>query len=298
MRKCDGKIKIDFMNEILPRLFFLMSLVLSSNSNAIPSAHCARSNFKEIRQLANYFGSQDPRLTKEQYAKVNHISLKDVEKQFSATGKITCPGISVATANIVGRNDLLTTSAHTFYDKKCNPVRNIGDCKFETVFGPKYSVKLKAFTAKVKPCLSSEMNSKDDWAVVELEHPLNSVTPYLIPSSPISFNPGDKVTEVAAAAENFRGRGPNIQECSIRAVGINGYPDLPYITDCSNGHGSSGASQLKPNGSNWELQAVDGFSNIYAHDGVEYDPSQSYFTASAPVSGEFFDVLTEMANKP
>lgn len=281
------------------KIIFLIfiELFFELTANAIlPVAPCNRTSFKEIRQLTNYFGSRDPRRTVNQYAAEKGLSVAQVEKQFSATGKITCPGAESGTAQLVGRNNLITTAGHIFYDRNCHPA-NLNLCYFQTVFGKKVKVKIKPSTAKIASCLGLSPNSKDDWAILELEKPIKSATPYLVPTAPVSFTPGDRITEVSGQSDNFPHKAPNIGECSVRAVGLSSYPNIPYVTDCSNGNGSSGSAQLVQREAGWELQAVDVLHNQRARDGSDYDLSQSFFTASAPVAGEFYTTLKRMAEQ-
>ncbi|HVX36386.1 MAG TPA: hypothetical protein VHC71_09230 [Hyphomicrobium sp.] len=286
------------------RMYRSLLIVASVSLLHFPSGACAdvfaskarAYSDQSISHIVNYFGHPDPRRTIKQYALEKGLTRTQVERQFSATGKFTCPGAESGTAQIVGRRDLIVTVGHLFYDQDCRP-SDWRQCYFETVFQKRVRVKIKTSTARIPRCLSNDPNSEDDWAILELQRPIPFITPYFIPPEPVTFTAGDRITEVSAQSDNFPHKAPNIGECSIRYVALPNYPKIPYVTDCSNGNGSSGSGQLVRREPGWELKAVDVFDNTFCHDGVDYDLRKSCFTASAPVSGAFFDALTEMANQ-
>lgn len=144
----------------------------------------------------------------------------------------------------------------------------------------------------VKTCVENNPDSVDDWFAAKLTEP-TSATPYLIPDSPVRPNVGDQLVQVAYQAVNGFNNKPNIVDCSVMNTQ---YRLMPYLTDCSMGHGSSGAAQLQPaDNHRWVLNAVVSSENAAGHDGAEFDVRATY-TSSAPVNGEFWQTLHDMAN--
>jgi hypothetical protein len=89
-----------------------------------------------------------PRVKSECAAKPRTL-LDSIKRQFGATGMIVCPGQS-GTAQISGRQDIVTTAAHVFYDRNCRPIP-IDQCTFTPIFSSK-AYKLKIADSFIGPC--------------------------------------------------------------------------------------------------------------------------------------------------
>jgi hypothetical protein len=193
------------------------------------------------------------------------------------------------TAQVVGRKDLIAGAAHGFFNADCTP-HEVQRCEFHLLSQPRRIFKID--TIVINDCvLGGKLNSRDDWFVAELKE-LTSATPYLVPDAPVVPKVGDQLVQVASQAKNGWKNTPNIVTCSVRDVS---YRLTPYLTDCSNGHGTSGAAQLQPSATlnnRWVLNAVAASQNELGHDGGEFDLTATY-TSSAPVNGEFWQTLAD-----
>lgn len=273
----------------------LLAFAFALPAHAVTSVpKCNHSGFKNLAQLAHYFHKIDPRQTFEQYAKSTGQSLNTVRQQFGATGGIRCyrkDGYEEATAQVVGRNNMISGAAHIFFNNDCTPI-DIKNCDFRTINQPKRIYKIKISTVVIKDCTIGKLNSLDDWFVAKLTEP-TTATPYLIPDSPIHPSVGDKLTQVAYTAANGFPNTPNIVSCSVLNTQ---YRLTPYLTDCSIGHGASGGAQLQPtDNQRWIFNAIVSSQNENGHDGGEFDLTAT-LTSSAPVNGEFWQTLHDMAN--
>jgi hypothetical protein len=294
------------MNPIqkMPKMKYMKWLMISLVAFTIPAQaltvsvpKCNHDQFEGIRHLTHYFHKVDPRQTFKQYAKSTGQSLKEVKQQFSATGRLKCydtanGSYEVITANVVGRNNLITGAAHVFFNDNCSP-RSVGRCEFYTINQPKQVYKIKVNTAVIKDCVRIKGNSLDDWFVAELTG-RTSATPYLIPDSPIRPAVGDQLLLVAAKADNGFANTPNLVNCSVMNTD---YRLAPYLTDCSTGHGSSGGAHLQPaSGHRWTINAIVSGESPTGRDGGEFNVHGGGYTTSAPVNGEFWQTLHDMSN--
>jgi hypothetical protein len=220
------------------------------------------------------------------YANANHIPLKSVKDQFSASGKLVCPAYT-GTAQVTGSANILTTSAHLFYDKSCKQVA-IERCTFEPLFShEKYHLVPKG--SHIGPCLIETPNTSDDWAVVYIDRPVKGVTPYKIPDFPVSTDLNNNLTVISASARNIS-NSPFIVKCRARDQGY--YPNIDEMDDCSTDSGGSGSAQLVPEPGGWKLVGILNFVTI-GNSVAKYDRNKS-FTAAKRVNGMFWMTLQSM----
>lgn len=212
-------------------------------------------NLNRLRTTAVY--DAEKRETFEEYAARRNLAFDTVRKQYAATGVIHC-GDRQASAQLTGRSDILTTSAHIFFNRdNCETKARPNSCEF-TVRGPGGYAKhrVKERLAIGFKCPSTKPQSfGDDWAILRLEKPIPDITPYAIPSSDYDVHKDDEaVVAIAGAARDFYyiGAGgkktypPNIQHCSVKFIrDVSG--DGSYVeTDCDGAELSSGGSLLRP----------------------------------------------------
>jgi hypothetical protein len=244
--------------------------------------------------LAHYFHKTDPRQTFAQYAKSTGQTLASVKQQFSATGVMKCFGIAgrsqeEITAQVVGRQDLIAGAAHVFFNDDCTP-REVHRCEFHLISQPRRIFKID--TIVIKACVRVSGASLDDWFVAELKA-RTPATPYLVPQAAVLPTVGNQLVQVAAEANNGFSHTPNIVACTVRDVS---YRLAPYLTDCSTGHGASGAAQLQPSATlknRWVLDAIVSAESPTGHDGGEFNVHGGGYTTGAPVNGEFWQALAD-----
>ncbi len=183
---------------------------------------------------------------------------------FAATGRIDCPW-TVASANLVVKDNLIATNAHVLYDRmgvaKGDPRR----CSvvFETSEGLQV-VELSSTHIAGHTELEERRTSAQDWVVVQLARPVAHVKPYTIsydisPIAPRSRSQHDRQWQVQVVAAGHRdwptangaspGRTKSISDCTIRGVTwpnheLNRDGVRALRSDCDAGPGASGGAYL------------------------------------------------------
>lgn len=266
------------------RLFALLPfLTIAWSVAAIPLAKCPTSNTsidsqsKLLHKVVLLGADGRESVDEYQNRKNRDLSEKDkvdYQKKFLATGVLTCGG-ALATAQLSGAGDVITTAAHNFFGDQCQAWMNDGRCFFETA-----GQRVELDMASVKASCPYP-NQRLDWAVAKLKRPIRGVEPYNIPERDWALMPDTSVTQVSGV-KNFR---PNrqVQECSVRHV-LQG-PNYAATHDCDTEPSASGSGQFD---SNFTLIAVHtGGRNP---SGGEYKLPQS-FNGLVPVSGQFLSEL-------
>ncbi len=206
------------------------------------------------------------RLTVAEWAAAKALDMRVLEASYAATGVVTChwddaqfgPRTSIASGQVTGRQDLITLSAHTFFDPDtCIAKARPNNCEFTVVNDGVTQTAIMAdilgigFTCGSPPGQSHRDRLINDWAVVRLEHALD-VVPYQIP---------DGLTEVIAQnatvlsvvhSQDYLVIDPDgatrhpktLSECTIRDVLRQADRVVYFSTDCDGAQRSSGGSVL------------------------------------------------------
>jgi aerobic-type carbon monoxide dehydrogenase small subunit (CoxS/CutS family) len=261
---------------------------IKANSNA---------HHSDLIQAATIVGADD-RKTEDEYAQSSGSALDRVNQAFAASGILNCGGFE-QTAQITGKNNVITTAGHMFFDDNCNARANsdVSQCFFRGSGAANEKLYyVDASTLKAGTCQKG--GHIEDWAVMKLTEAVEGVEPYRVPSNKVRFREGDTILNVSSFAVNFKGGNQeqaNLNVCSIKAV----FPDryTPLKTDCDTGPGASGSAQfilgsggvsLEP--ANLILSAINVAESKDHSDGADYN-DKSQYNVSVPVAGKFYDAL-------
>lgn len=207
---------------------------------------------------------ENDRRTLQQYADQIDVAKSEVQTMFAATGRIECPW-TIASANLVVKNNLIATNAHVLLDRKGVAKGDPQLCQvvFETSEG-RQTIELSSTLIAGHTELEERATSAQDWAVVQLARPVEGVKPYKISydSSPIApksrsqFDRQWHVQVVAAGHGDWpteNGASPNrvksISDCTIRGITwpnheLNRDGVRALRSDCDTGPGASGGAYL------------------------------------------------------
>jgi len=150
-------------------------------------------------------GLADPRKTEVEYATLHDLPLAAVQKMFSGTVAIVCPNGN-GSAQFVGSHTVFTTSAHAFRSLiDCSLVNDPLRCSL--VVPEKGLTKVKRLIASGYEDCSHLVLPEMDWAVLEIDSPMEEVVPYDLPGDdphrPPEIEP--VVVRVALGETNFLG---------------------------------------------------------------------------------------------
>lgn len=300
------------MRQFIATTLTLLSFQIQAGP-ACPNIHRGPIDEYDLFHRASIIGEEN-RKTFSEYAKEKAIALSEVHKKFGATGTFQCGGLE-STANIVRKNNLLVLSAHQFFNRGTCTKKNGGNfssCYFETIRedgkrGTRYSIKQS--TLKLGTSCPSPNNSDmgDEWAIVELEKPVEGVTPYTpVNVKDLGSNKDDyadildiKTSTISARNSNLKGHKfetPTICEDSVRDLQLQNDPkSRSYIqlSGCSAGGGGSGSGVLvSGSGPSMGFIGVVTDTASAAMDNKPYGPEN--FTAGPLLEGKFYDTLMNM----
>lgn len=241
----------------------------------------------------------DGRKTLPEYAAAKQLPLALVEKLFKATGKVNCNGHAM-TAQITGKNNVLTLASHEFYHRDCTTEKLTCVFTLDDELGSK-EYPLDMPSLKTGKCAYS--GDSTDWATVKLEGAGPDVLPYEIPSveNPPPLVKGQPVLQVSIKHKNFKvgDKYPKtVEECIVRDVNLHAY--VPVQTDCNTGGWSSGSAQFIREESTGKT--VIGAINVSESKGEGvpgsgYDPNKLY-NSSVELRGEFLKAVMENLKDP
>jgi len=261
-----------------------MNLALTSTASAGPNFSCASHAVGQFAAISNlrakkaswYFdeNGEDPRKTYEEWALTEDWAKKKkkpvdaVYERYAPTGRLVCPPAVRSTANLVMKNNLIVTAAHSFYDDdgKARFEKSPNRCKFYVMkrSGDQdrneiYDVDLSSLKVGAKDW--SKHGEDVDWAVVKLKNPVAGVEPYQV--DPNAGNPRADYKGLTVSAGQ-KDRPPRPGDRAFRRPNLagDGYlpPDGPnlvhrcgrsstygqslWVTNCSAGDRGSGSALL------------------------------------------------------
>ncbi len=286
-------------------LLFLASLIATSVSYAappLPVPDCNSTAFTRNAELLHQIAiiGDENRLTIEQYAQKNRISISQAKKKFAATGIMYCR-TGQSTVQLTGKRNIITTSGHAFHLANCDRISE-NDCEIEFPFSsrPKKVYKIKRGSLVTAACNRQDRNFINDWAIAELQEAVPNVKPYKVPNRNFVIKEGTVVLQAAASTINFQVNGEypfNLNRCTVRHK--NHTKQLHLKTDCDSGGWASGAGQfIEDDKGNLVLAAIhvgDSDSNN-KKPGKDYDP-YVHFNVSRGVEGDFLEAIYEKLNQ-
>lgn len=232
----------------------------------------------------------DDRLTPEQYAQANGLSLAQVARRFSATGLVRCGG-AVGTGQLVGANNVLVTAAHMLFAPGGAPRGSGEGCTFEIdAGGERQRVPIlleRAVSGSREPYAAPAVR---DWAVAPLARPVTEARPYAL--GPVMKVPGPVVLVAAARTGGVESR--SLERCSARQVTAQAPGGLREVAlDCDAEGGTSGSALLSEKGG--LLGVYVGFRS--AHPGTPGPFSTSHYNFALTAEGPLRQAIASLTSR-
>ncbi|MBL8572540.1 MAG: trypsin-like peptidase domain-containing protein [Hyphomicrobiaceae bacterium] len=266
----------------------------------------------------------DDRKTFEDYASDKGFDASSLQKRFAASGWLLCfsrkkggdVGVAAATAQLVGRPDVIATASHTFLDTRTGRVDvNFSQCGF-LIWSQGRIVARKIVASSVTiPGERATLASRrfgNDWAVMRLDEPVPGVRPYdLVPASDIArLREGAelKVTTVIGFHDNWSGGKStlSISDCDVavapappKQMRFTTTGTRALLTNCDIGRGASGAALLVDRGGK---PAMLGMTIISVGSDLEsvgksldFSSSRPHFNIAISAEGRFGDAIRRLS---
>jgi len=316
-----------------------MNLALPSVGWAGPNFNCASpavGQFAALSDLraknASYFfdeKGEDPRKTYEEWAGTEDWAKKSqkpvdaVYERYAATGRLVCPPDFPTTANLVMKNNVIVTAAHSFYDEQGNArfKKSPYTCKFYVMKKPGdqdpkeiYEVDLSTLKEGAKDW--KRQGEDSDWAVVKLIKPVLGVEPYQVDPNAANPRPDYKGLTVSTGQKDrpprpgdqafrrpnllgngfFPTEGPNLIHRCGRA---GNYGQNVWVTNCSAGKRGSGSALLVDSGSQGpgrsSLISAIALTSPKEERGYKFNPEKGDSTGYLAITGWFQRAILDAA---
>jgi V8-like Glu-specific endopeptidase len=185
----------------------------------------------------------DGRQTLTEFATQKGQDPASLELQYAATGMVICSGV-YSTGQLTLKKDVITTTAHAFYNQAGNSRGDLNECVFSvTLNGQRHISPIMASTLQVGSTNPYSEAPGTDWAVARLAKPVQEASPYILSSVAAA---GTAVMLLANRHEGWRQDGQRaIEQCAIRNVEpLSALAPHELAIDCSTGNGASGSALL------------------------------------------------------
>lgn len=222
------------------------------------------------------------------------LSAEEIEQARKSTGLVICGRIAASGA-LVGSNQVLLTTAHTFIDEK-GRTRKLKNCYFRTQEKKPRTVKLDLRPGSVlfgQQYAAQEL-IPDDYAVARLAKPLDGAEPFLPPTYWFMPHAGDSLIAFSALMKGMTRPDlsqPIVQACTVRQVisndqGRTRMRAAPlFLSDCDLDHGGSGSINLsREQGGQLVIRGIFRGGPVRARDHWEYDGNLNSRRANFAVS--------------
>jgi Trypsin len=260
----------------------------------------------------------DERITPEEYDARPGRRPGDFMRKYGATVKLKCPFLW-STANLVLKNDLVVTSAHSFQKMNkvdpntCDPVSNaeLSQCYVQKLddgeADPQYLIDVASIKHPLVGACDSAKLSGNDIAYFRTQAKVPGVRPYNIyeraardPFSMLSR----RFSKVSAFNDHFKGHAiesPSISEdISIRQVTpTEKNLNIVYMSAVSSTHGNSGGGLFVDNAVTGrpEIFAVHSWSSpLRSSDELKF--SMDNYNMHAAIQGPIADMMRQEAARP
>jgi hypothetical protein len=253
---------------------------------------------------------EDNREPLEDYARRNKLS----KSHFAATGLLICEDSSSrSTVQVVnserGCSNVVVTTKHQFYNA-CQ-LRPISTCRItfrNSNSSTPYTIKATTLTPEGCPKDDTDNSATErynkgndtnkDWAILELDRPVQGVEPYGIPIRNSSLaDVGTSILTISAGSDGYIINGrrvPYVSACLIRDRAI--FPTFPVQTDCRLANGASGAAQLVDVNERPKVAAVHAGGTNTQQPGTPYH-RHTMFNSSKPLEGDFLEAVYQALDR-
>ena len=276
------------------------------------------------------------RQTIAEWAISNHLDVSLVEDRFAATGVVTCEWddvehghhTTIASGQVTGRQDLITLSAHTFFDPfECIPRATPSNCEFTVQRNGSYETAEMTeivsigydCSAFISPIYGDRL--LNDWAIVRLDRTLD-VVPYAISGDTAGAVAEDIEVVSVVHSQDYLVVDPEggtlhpktVSQCTIRDLLRRAGRTVYFTSDCDGAQRSSGGSVLDDTGETpiligvWAASSEDRRmldeavgrileAGQYGHDlvnGGNYEVND-WSSRHVPVAGAFLRAVREAA---
>lgn len=266
----------------------------------------------------------DDRKTFEDYAAARGFDTSSLQKRFAASGWLLCfsrrkggdVAVAAATAQLVGRADIIATASHTFLDTQTGRVDvSIGQCGFLIWAQGRIVARKIVASSLTMPGERATLPSRrfgNDWAVMRLDEPVAGVRPYdLVPAAEIArLREGDelRVSTVIGFHDNWSGGKStlSISDCDMavappppKRLNFTTTGTRALLTNCDIGRGASGAALLVDRGGRPAMIGMTiisvGSDLESAGKSLDFSSSRPHFNIAISAEGRFAEAIRRLS---
>lgn len=212
---------------------------LCAKASALPLYQTELANFSALKPTPVVVFGKESRRTVSAFAQEQKLDPTLLQHTFAGSGLIEC-GVAHGAGQLTLVDNLVTTAAHVFFDE--NGKLRAKSCNFVIERDGKsvrVPIDLSSIVAgSTKPYA---MPAAQDWAVAQLSHKIEGVTPFQLASN---IGPNEPVEFVARGHIDWgEGRQLSMEKCSLRdqlSTSTQGTREFSF--DCETGDGASGGA--------------------------------------------------------
>ena len=287
-----------------------LMVLVPSHSVPISGAHCAQSGYTKswdtlLHRVA--VAKDDTRFGLHEGAPKFGLTANEKDWISKVTGRVICPGDketkgALSSGSLIGRNDLILTTAHSFRNRDGSARSDWPSCYFETQSQPPVRRKLLLDSTTIYGTTKPQSEQDLDYTLVRLAEPILGVEPIPIAADAGGIKEGQELIVISAHQDSMKkerkllANEPIIQRCSAREIlPADERSGVATYSDCSSTGGASGSILLKRDDSN-RLVGV-GVLNRSAKrslDGAPYDgtPSKGNYSLQLMFDGPLLKDLS------
>jgi hypothetical protein len=266
----------------------------------------------------------DDRRTFEDYAASRGFDVSSLQRRFGASGWLLCfttkangdVGVAAATAQLVGRNDIIATASHTFLNTQTGRIDvDLRQCGFIAYANGKVESRKLLPSSLTMPRERATLPSRrfgNDWAVARLDRPIVGVQPYRVVAPEdfgrLQVGAEIKVTTVIGFHDNWSAGGRStlsINDCAValappppRSIRFSTTRTRALLTNCDIGRGASGAALLVERGGRPAMLGMTivsvGADRTSSGQDLDFSANDPHFNIAISVEGGFLDAIRRL----